>query len=287
MWTYQEIVNSGGTNVSFDFGARRCKWKDLYGLSYALDGVALDGRRHILDTNFTGMMSGWAAGWAARRHFVSRNPGVQVNSRSLPLAPEKVLNNALTATHERRCVDPRDKIFALLGLWDMRLTAESIQIFADYSMTTEELWFLIVSRYEQLCLKARGLQLMDGESLSKFKDRVMDMSSSIYLSLSLDDLFHGPESLGLWVWARNRSQKDPRGHAISFPLNSGGEVSLSESWFFNQFLNNVKDVWQHADGDWPWHGGEDEFVDFAGLLSRIGTTGYEQPREQDSEAEAG
>ncbi|KAF7186765.1 hypothetical protein HII31_11997 [Pseudocercospora fuligena] len=259
MWTFQELINSPDDKFGFDFEHRWCKWRDLNTLITAFESVDPDDGRPELCTNFIIMFSGWFYGLLVRLNKIERLAGLNT-SADARLAPDRVLRNALIQTKLRKCLDPRDKVFAILGLPPMRLLSESIRLFADYSMSTQELCIVVVSRYEQL--RFDRIQWTEENAMKKFMNDVLGVAELVNTSLCLSGTYIG--LLKFYVGVRNKSQKDARGYATSFPLSSGGQVSFSKSWIFNQYLNNDKYVWQWSEGDYEWHEVQEHFMDTEG-----------------------
>ncbi|CAK1365358.1 uncharacterized protein RHO25_010189 [Cercospora beticola] len=109
------------------------------GLAGALDKLKDEGlNRPAVNKNYENLIWDW---WYKQ---------VALKAMADILSPGVILSNYLTSSRDRRCLDPRDKVFALLGLPDMRAKLNELKLIADYTMTPEDVLIQVLLRYEEL-----------------------------------------------------------------------------------------------------------------------------------------
>ncbi|GIZ44725.1 hypothetical protein CKM354_000791600 [Cercospora kikuchii] len=178
MWTYQELlVATRGRKACFKTASSGCSVEELGILDEALHPLREEGSVHIgMNLNLHNLLWDW---WVMR---LAAQAG-----KDRPLA-NKVIRNYLIYTKDRQCLDPRDKVFALLGLPDMRSTSTQHGLEADYTMTTEDILIRALLRYEVLEVRSRPSNSPsdDVQALERDHKRVNEVAHLLCAALKLD-----------------------------------------------------------------------------------------------------
>lgn len=211
MWTYQELINA--PTIEILSGEAHCSWNDLAVLGETL-----------MDTD----------SWQTDQSFVNLNiariqEGYQAKDQ---LVPSNVLSNAINSTMSRDCFDPRDKVFAVLGLPAMRIAAARIGLVADYSLTSNEVFTEVTLLYFNQRL--RDVHKAGGKGANTIQHNLCDFVDTLYYSMRLD-VVQAKNDLQEWLLPKSRKESDG---SFTFMLRPDRHIRCSHGHLLFDFLSD-------------------------------------------------
>lgn len=231
MWTYQEVmVAARDRNICFKTASSGHSMEEVWTISETLHPLEDEGYDlSELNMNFRYLMWQW---WVTQ---------VAIKSKWNVSSPGAVLYNALLNTEFRRCLDPRDRVFAVLGLPDVRAKADELKLVADYTMTPEDVFVSVLLRFEELSMQYRlsaivsNSDLDSAEELEEHPSNVGYLAVRLMNALKLDryyDSFHD-------FWTHVRSQHKIQNMFQSQELPVIGGILMAHTWLMRMRSSDI------------------------------------------------